>query len=61
MEEDLLVADAIALFALGEPSELWQSPSPENGTIVPFTLEDIEGLFESTGGFARGSWAVNTE
>ena len=46
-----------------EPSELWISPDPESGAVIPFLLKEENkfGLFESPGGHANGSWAVNTE
>lgn len=50
---------------IGAPnqSDLWISPAPESGAVVPFSLGEQE-IFEfpaSTGGYADGSWAVNTE
>jgi Collagen triple helix repeat (20 copies) len=47
----------------GGQSNLWKSPAPKVGAIVPFSLEEEieeeEVLFPaSIGGFANGSWAL---
>ncbi|HWM55683.1 MAG TPA: hypothetical protein VNO20_09875 [Solirubrobacterales bacterium] len=59
-ESEIRIADESKFF-LEEASPLWKSPAPESGAIVPFELESEIFETEFPGGYARGSWAVNTE
>lgn len=59
-EEEEIEVDATPLFAAFE-NPRFISPSPTNGAVVPFTINDPTLGFESTGGHAKGSWALNTE
>jgi hypothetical protein len=61
VEEEAGVRPAAFFKVFGGASPLWKSPSPENGAIVPFTLKEAAIGFASPGGYAKGSWAVNTE
>jgi hypothetical protein len=60
VQKDLIGADAFKLQIEGS-SPLWKSPDPESGAIVPFALTEEFLGFEKPGGYANGSWAVNTE
>jgi Collagen triple helix repeat (20 copies) len=47
-----------------EPNPLWASPDPESGAVIPFVLKEslpFNEPIDSEGGYAKGSWAVNTE
>jgi collagen triple helix repeat protein len=45
-----------------DPNPLWISPDPEGGVVVPFVLKEaFSPPINSSGGYARGSWAVNNE
>jgi hypothetical protein len=61
--EGLQLADLAKVAVELVPSPLWVSPNPESGAIVPFTLKEGGEFtaFESPGGYANGSWAVNRE
>lgn len=61
-EEGIRIADFNQL-GLEQPAPHWVSPDPESGAIIPFVLnEKVSFLpFESPGGYANGSWALNTE
>jgi hypothetical protein len=41
----------------------WVSPDPQSGVVIPFTIEEdaVLGTPASSGGYAKGSWALNTE
>jgi hypothetical protein len=61
-EENIKVAEFEGVLFAGH-GDLWESPSPTNGVIIPFSLEE-QAAFSipaSTGGYALGSWAVNTQ
>ncbi len=58
--EEAIPADLAKLF-LAESSNFWINPTPKNGVALPFTLKEAELGFETTGGIAKGSWAVSTQ
>ena len=61
-EEDIKFAEIEPLLVSGH-ADLWESPSPTTGVMIPFSLEEqsIVAFPDSTGGYALGSWAVNTQ
>jgi Collagen triple helix repeat (20 copies) len=65
LEEEIQPDALNALIGFEEPAPTWVSPAPQTGAVVPFTLSEESGPLsvplESPGGYAKGSWAVNTE